>query len=130
MKRYILITVGLVATALAFLGVLLPILPAVPFLIVALWAFARSHDKLHKWLMKVPVFKHTLVHIQHFEKHRAITREVKILSQVSTWGSFAFVSMIPEIHSFLKAFVLVAAISCSAAMYIFPTLTEHQKKSD
>ena len=56
-KRLILITAGLAATGLAVLGVILPGLPTTPFLLVALWAFARSSDRLYGWLEHIPLLK-------------------------------------------------------------------------
>ena len=51
MKRPIFFSFGLFFIGIAAVGVVLPILPTVPFLILAAFCFARSHpewaDKLH-----------------------------------------------------------------------------------
>ena len=43
--------IGLLAFALALIGVILPLLPTVPFLLVAAFCFARSSPRLHDWLL-------------------------------------------------------------------------------
>ena len=43
--------IGLLALALALIGVILPLLPTVPFLLVAAFCFARSSPRLHDWLL-------------------------------------------------------------------------------
>lgn len=56
MTRVLWLALGYVATALAIAGVVLPLLPATPFLLVAAYAFARSSPRLHAWLLEHPQF--------------------------------------------------------------------------
>ena len=50
MTRVLWLILGYAATALAIAGVILPLVPATPFLLVAAYAFARSSPRLHAWL--------------------------------------------------------------------------------
>ena len=45
---------GFTALILGLIGILLPLLPTVPFLILAAFCFARSSDRLHDWLVTHP----------------------------------------------------------------------------
>lgn len=47
---------GLICVGLAGLGVFLPLLPTVPFLLLASFFFARSSERLHNWLLSHRVF--------------------------------------------------------------------------
>lgn len=121
-KRLILITAGLAATGLAVLGVILPGLPTTPFLLVALWAFARSSDRLYGWLEHIPLLKSALTEAHRFEKRRAIRKPVKILALTMGWGSvifsgFTFGSDRPVIFGLILAAVIAATIF----MWIIPT---------
>lgn len=50
--RWFLFACGWLSVALAILGILLPVLPTVPFLLLALACFSRSSDRFHTWLVE------------------------------------------------------------------------------
>lgn len=54
--RWMLLCVALASLALSVLGIFLPVLPTVPFLLVAAWAAARSSPRLSGWLENHPRF--------------------------------------------------------------------------
>ena len=54
--RWMLLCVAVASLVLAVLGVFLPVLPTVPFLLVAAWAAARSSPRLSHWLENHPKF--------------------------------------------------------------------------
>ncbi len=47
---------GLFCVALAIVGIVIPLLPTVPFLLLAAFFFARSSSRLHNWLLSHRVF--------------------------------------------------------------------------
>lgn len=51
MLRYFFITIGFLSTALAVLGMFLPLLPTVPLLLLAAACFARSSERFYAWLV-------------------------------------------------------------------------------
>ncbi|HSL97993.1 MAG TPA: YbaN family protein [Candidatus Deferrimicrobiaceae bacterium] len=50
--RGILIAIGALSLAVAALGVVLPVVPTTPFVLLAAACFARASDRLHAWLLR------------------------------------------------------------------------------
>jgi uncharacterized membrane protein YbaN (DUF454 family) len=74
------LVIGLLALALGAIGIAVPLLPTTPLILLAAFAFARSSNRLHEWLITHDVFG-TL--IDNWQRHGAISRRAKVLSLVS-----------------------------------------------
>lgn len=71
------ITLGLTALALGAVGLVLPLLPTTPFMILAAAAFAKSSPRLHDWLLNHRLFGPA---IRDWRDHRAINPRAKRLA--------------------------------------------------
>ncbi|CAA6818471.1 MAG: Unknown protein [uncultured Sulfurovum sp.] len=78
--RIIWFTLGGVSLFLAFLGVLLPLLPTVPFLLVSAFFFAKSSEKVHDWLISHKLFG---TMIRDWHERGAIALKSKYFATVS-----------------------------------------------
>ena len=76
MKKIFFLFLGWFCVGLAFLGIFVPGIPTTPFLIVALWAFAKSSKKFHSWLLNHKRFGPIL---QNWENHKVVPKNAKIL---------------------------------------------------
>ena len=65
---------GIVAGLVAVIGFFVPLLPTVPFLLVALWCFSHSCARCERWLLEHPRFGPQL---RDWREHRAVSLEVK-----------------------------------------------------
>ncbi len=74
------LVIGLLSLAVGALGVALPLLPTTPFILVAAFAFARSSNRLHNWLINHDVFGAL---ISNWQRYGAISRRAKAASVMS-----------------------------------------------
>jgi len=79
-KRIVLIVVGFVSLGLGGLGIVVPLLPTTPLVLVAAFAFANSSETLHQWLLDHRVFGPL---IENWRRHGAISRTAKAMSVLS-----------------------------------------------
>ena len=91
-KKAVFIVIGCVCLGLGVLGVVLPILPTTPFLLVTAYCFARSSERLNQW------FKHTRLYKNHLESYvkkegMKVSTKTSILSCVTVLMGFGFFLM-------------------------------------
>lgn len=65
---------AIIGLALAVIGTLLPVMPTVPFLLVALFAASRGWPELERWLLAHPVFGK---HLVDWRERGAVSRRAK-----------------------------------------------------
>ena len=88
--RYLMLALGLMCTALGVIGIILPVMPGTVFLLIAVWAFSRSSEKLHLWLYHHPRFGHT---IRAWQQNRAIPLRAKAAAVTMMAASFTYVAV-------------------------------------
>lgn len=55
-RRWLYLGIGYAALGLGAVGIVLPLLPTTPFLLVAAWAFAKGSPAVERWLYRHPRF--------------------------------------------------------------------------
>lgn len=84
--RWIWAALGLLSLGLALVGIVLPLLPTVPFLLLSAFCFARSSERLHSWLLGHRIFGPP---IERWNLSGAITRKAKLVATASMLAVFA-----------------------------------------
>lgn len=77
MSRYVFLVLGWLAVGLGLIGVLLPVLPTTPLMILAAFLFTRGSPRARAWLIE---HAHFGPHIQNWESRRAIATHAKRLA--------------------------------------------------
>ncbi len=88
---------GLVCVALAMVGVVLPLLPTVPFLLLAAFFFARSSSRLHNWLITHRLFGPMILDWQRSGAIRPAAKKAATLSVAAVFGLSVVLSAPPHV---------------------------------
>lgn len=88
--RLIYLLIGLISTGLGVVGAFLPVMPTVPFLIVALWAFSKSSQRFHDWLYHHRVYGPLL---QDWDQYRVIPLWGKIWACLAMAGGLTITAI-------------------------------------
>ena len=88
MKKILYILIGCISLGLGIIGVVLPILPTVPFVLLAAFCFAKSSERLNGW------FKNTKLYRENNVKN-GMTKQAKIriMCSVTLLMSIGFIMM-------------------------------------
>ena len=115
MKRMILILAGCVSLALGCVGVVLPVLPTVPFLLLTAWCFAKSSRRLHNWFVGTKLYKQ---HLESYVQKRGMTVRTKLtlLGTSSTVMLLGFL-MMGEVP--VGRLVLAVVWVCHVVYFVF-----------
>jgi hypothetical protein len=110
--RALWLLVGLVSLGCGIAGIVLPLVPTTPFLLLAAFAFARSSDRLHAWLVDHPRLGPP---IQDWHAHGAIGRRAKWLAAAAMAATFG-VSVAAGVR--LDILALQAVVLLAVAVFI------------
>ena len=91
-KRIIWLTLGFIGLGLGAVGAVVPMLPAFPFLMLALVSFGKSSERLHKWFIGTKLYKNNL---ESFVKGQGMTwrTKIKIMIMITCLMAFGFFMM-------------------------------------
>lgn len=123
------LVLGWVCVGLGFVGAFLPGLPTTVFLIIALWAFSKSSDRLRWWLWCHPKFGATL---RAWHMHRVIPPPAKAAAVVMMMVSVAIVAVsasswqAPAILAAVLAPIAVWIVTRRSAVPIPAAMTEQE----
>jgi uncharacterized membrane protein YbaN (DUF454 family) len=111
--RLLLAVFGWANLALGVVGLFVPIMPTMVFLLIAVWALAESSAPGYQWLRQHPTFGATL---REWDDRGALPKPVKILTLSGLVSSTAFIALFADADWTLS--LASAAIFLAAGIYI------------
>lgn len=107
-KKWFLISLGWLSTGLGLLGVFLPILPTVPFILLAMFCFSKSSPRFQLWLEENQYLGPVVVRIKK-KQGLSVKEKQKILiySWISIVATMVFLLDNLAIQLFLLAVLLI-----------------------
>lgn len=111
--RYVYMALGFVCVGLGAIGIILPVLPTTPFLIVAVWAFGRASPALAERIRQHHRYGPYIV---AWETYGVIPTFAKVLAVVMMSASYTWIVLTTATPLPVK--LLLAAILAALAIYI------------
>lgn len=88
MRKILYIFIGCISLGLGIIGVILPILPTVPFVLLAAFCFARSSERLDGWLKNTKLYKEN-----NMKNGMTKQAKIRIMCSVTLLMSIGFIMM-------------------------------------
>lgn len=95
-------TFGFLFTGLGVVGVFLPLLPSVPFLLLAALCFSKGSERFHQWFISTDLYKK---HLEAFQKEAAMPLKTKVILLLFS-SSMLLVGIYHAPYLWLKVFLL------------------------
>ena len=100
-----------ISLLLAIVGIVLPLLPTTPFLLVSAYGFSKSSERFHQWLLNHKVFGAMIL---DWNRHGVISLKSKVIATVSMIAmlslSLTFVAPAPLILILILVMILLVLI--------------------
>ena len=126
LKKYLLLVAGFASLAIGIIGILLPLLPTTPFLLLSAACFLRSSERFYAWITGHKLFG---AYIKNYLKYRAVSVRSKVFSLIILWA----VILVSELHLnalWLRLLLAGVAVGVSIHILMIKTLTEEMFKEE
>lgn len=126
MTRTTYLILGWTCVALGVIGALLPLMPTTVFLLIATWAFSKSSERWHNWLMNHPRFGRM---IRCWHEHHAMPRRAKHIAFLTLAASYTFTASV--FGPLSLAAIIGGVCIAGVALYIahIPVLSREQESA-
>lgn len=121
LKQIIFLIIGCLSLALRCVGIVLPILPTVPFFLLTVFCFANSSQKLHDWFIGTQMYKK---HLESFVQKKGMTVRTKatLLTSVTALMAVGFVLMLRK-GIIVPCVILAVVWVCHLVYFLFGVKT-------
>jgi len=112
--RWLLLTAGTVCLVLGAIGIVLPILPTTPFLLLAAACYLRSSERMHKWLLSNRWFGE---YIKNYQAGRGIPLKTKLFALLVLWATILF-STFFIVNGILAAQIVLLIVAVGVTVHL------------
>ncbi|MEJ6950268.1 YbaN family protein [Natronospora cellulosivora (SeqCode)] len=111
---------GSIAFFLGAIGVVVPLLPTTPFILLSAFCFSKGSARAHKWILNNRWSRNI---IENWKRNKGISRSVKIKTLFFTFLSFAYSLYMIKIW-YLRFFLLLLLIVVSTVVLRMPIIKD------
>jgi uncharacterized membrane protein YbaN (DUF454 family) len=125
LKKGLYIFSGMISLVLAYIGIIVPGFPGIPFIILASYFFTNSSPRIYDWMMRQRVMKKLM------DKSKKINRNVfKYLLVSQVWFSVAVAEFTLARNLTAKVLFAVAGVVLTILVFVFMKSHEHSRTNN
>ncbi|MDU1319875.1 MAG: YbaN family protein [Clostridium botulinum] len=106
-KKVLLLIIGFISLGLGVIGVFLPILPTVPFLLLSSFCFIKSSKRISIWFENTNIYKK---HVRSFKENKAMTLKTKLSILIPVYVMFITLFFMKDILAMRIAIVVLLVV--------------------
>ena len=113
-KKYCYLIFGWMALLLGLFGIVLPILPTTPFILLSAYFFSSSSLTMHNWLLQQKRFGPI---ISDWQSHGVIKPKIKFIAIITLFGLYSYTQFYTDIPQWIK--ICIFLMNLSVAFFIY-----------
>lgn len=113
LSKWFLMSLGVLATVVGLIGVVVPLLPTTPFLLLAAALFVRSSDTLYNRLISNRLLGGF---IRDYRERRGVSARTKVVALAALWGVIGYSALVAVSTLWLR--LLLAGIAVAVTIHL------------
>ena len=121
LKRLLFLILGCICLGIGSIGIVLPVLPTVPFFLATVFFFANSSKKLHDWFVGTRMYKK---HLESFVQKKGMTVQTKtaVIASVTVLMGFGSAMMLWK-EIYIPCVILAVVWLCHVIFFVFGVIS-------
>ena len=117
-KRGLFVIAGTIFLGLGGVGIILPVLPTTPFLLLSAACYYKSSERLHRWMLSNRWFGS---YIRNYKEGKGIPLKTKVFALSLLWISITYSALFMINILIVQIILFIIAIGVSAHIIRLPT---------
>jgi len=117
-SRTFLIVIGSIAVIIGVIGIVVPVLPTTPFLLLAAVCYGRSSQRLYNWLV---TNRWCGRYIRNYKEGKGVSRNVKILTLTLLWLTILFSVLCVVSNTAIRTLLIIIATGVTVHILMLRT---------
>jgi len=118
--------IGTLSLGLGILGIVLPLLPTTPFLLLSAACYAKSSKRHYHWFITIPWIGKN---IKNYYEEKGITSKGKIISIGFLWASIIATMIIIQFNFILIFLLFIVLVSVTLHILSLKTIKSRPEES-
>jgi len=117
-KKGVFTVLGTIFLGLGALGIVVPILPTTPFLLLAAACYLKGSERMHHWLLNNKLFGS---YIKNYREGKGISAKGKIFTLTLLWITMLYSSLFLIDSLIIQVTLLIVPAAVTIHIYRIPT---------
>jgi len=118
-KKGLFVVAGTISLGLGLVGIVLPVLPTTPFLLVSAACYYKGSERLHRWMLDNRLFGD---YLRNYKEGKGIQPRTKIFTLILLWSVISFSALFMLNNVIIQIILFATAIGVSIHIIALPNL--------
>jgi len=123
LKKGLFVVAGTVSLGLGFVGIVLPVLPTTPFLLLSAACYYKGSERLHRWMLNNRLFGD---YLRNYKEGKGIPPKTKIFTLILLWSAISFSALFMLSNPIIQVILFAIAIGVSIHVVTLPNFKRAQ----